>query len=162
AIDGDQDRARIEGVGDVEGGGDLIVLAVRVLARLDGADLDEADLGVGVEQAGGHHLAVSVDPLGRRRQRHGGADGADLAVFYHQGAVLDRPLSAHRMDRGAGDDDRFGRQRSGEGTGEGEAENADGKDFHGFTSRASRMPSSKSVSGWWVGSLRSKTRAPSM
>ncbi len=164
AVDGDEDGAGVEGVGDVEGGGDAVVVHGGVGGPLDGVDLDEADLGDGVEEAGGDDFAAAVDQPGTGRDDDVDADGPDLAVFNPQVGFFESPLGTHGVNGGADDADTFGHGRGqglGDG-GEGGRGEENGEELVHCMASASRIPSSKSISGWRAGLERSKTRAPSM
>ena len=157
AVDRDEDRARVEGVGDAEGRGDAVVLHAGVPGACHGADLDDAERRERVEEAGSDDLAAGVDPPGAGGHGDGGADRADAAVLDHQRAVLDRPLGTGRVDRSAGDGHDLGTGRA-DGQDERGEKNEEEQAAHHCTSPRSplsRRPRSKSVSGWRAGSLRS-------
>ncbi len=75
-------------------GGDELRVEAADLVDVVGAlapwpDFGQAELGDGIEEAGIHVQALSVDALGARRRRYAGADGRDAAVAHDDRARFD-------------------------------------------------------------------------
>ena len=104
--------ARIDAVGDVEGGGEGRLLRDSAVAgRVLGADLDRAERRIGGEDAGRDDLAVGVDERIAVGRHIAAAHRLDAPVAQENRARLELALGSHGDDGAADDGDPRGRGR---------------------------------------------------
>lgn len=150
-VGGEIGAGRIEAVGHVEGDREGRVAGAVVRRAVLQPHLDQAELGIGGEQAGGDPAACGVDHRGVIGHRGVASDGNDVAVADDDGSVV------HNARIRVGDHAAIG-DRIGLGRGGRCQRQASGQDrnqlFH-YCSPSPGWPSMKSRTGWSSGLRRS-------
>ena len=116
AVDRDARRLSMEGVGHVHVRHDLVRRFGKVARHGVGLDLDQAEVGFRVDQAGVDRHAARIDDLraGRHLDRPGRAYGGNLAAREHDRPVLDRAVGdGQQLAAGDGDGRRLREGRGG-------------------------------------------------
>ena len=184
ARDGNERRSRVVPVDHPQAGGHVRA-HVGVVRRGLELDVDDADVGVRVDEARGDHLAPGVDDARVGGRGDAGPHRLHLAAGEDDGRILERLVLAGDVDPGVGDGDG-GRRFLGGGARRREEERGEdgqGRALHGFAPASTaaaggalgaagapgaaaaagipRTPSSKSLQGAPT-CPRSKTSCPSM